>query len=327
MGKKTDTKAGIGGGEFLAEIVEHRSLSSEHKSMVLALAGTDGRVFASAAPGQFINVACRDLTAPQVATPLLRRPFSIAALGVEVQPCGSRSQRGDDPEPRVQVEFIYQIVGTATKWLARRVVGEQVNILGPLGRGFTLPEDTQTPVLLVGGGVGLPPLFFLAQRLRREGFEKVIGFAGARSQKLFCGTVCLEEYHSNKPLQPQRAMEQFNVIDIPSVLATDDGSCGFAGLVVEAVERFLGENRPWQNAHLCACGPEGMLKGVAQLAQRRNLACQVCVEAYMACGIGLCQSCVVRSRVDGAGEHHDSKIQYKLTCTDGPVFDYRDIVW
>jgi len=271
-------------------------------------------------------VACRDLTRSVTSASLLRRPFSIAAIAAEPDLHRPIKEAALTDSP-IYFELIYRIMGPGTTWLAQRSAGQTINLLGPLGNGFTLPKHDQAKVILIGGGVGLPPLLFLAQRLNAAGFKNVVGFAGARSQDLFAGNIGTEKYHAARPLQPQMIVEQFTRSAVPSIIATDDGSCGFAGSIVEAADLFLEHNGDRQDAHLYVCGPAGMLKAAADLAQRRNLPCQVCLEAYMACGIGVCQTCAVRVRTGQSGTESPSNSQYKLVCTNGPVFDSRKILW
>ena len=159
--------------------------------------------------------------------------------------------------------------------------------------------------------------------MARAEYENVIGFGGAQRVNLFAGEVNTDEYQVAEPLKPQMVITQFARSGFSSIAATDDGSFGYAGSVVEALEQFIEAQKGWGEAYLYACGPYGMLKAVAEAARRRNMDCQVCMEAYMACGIGVCQSCVVGWK----GKQGNGEGSYKLVCSDGPVFDAEMINW
>jgi len=297
-------------GEFTSIISTIRNFSVEFKSLTLELTDEAAACFAHAKAGQFIQLACRDLENSRCPTPLLRRPFSIAQITTDKQ--------------QVWLEIIYRILGPGTNWLAHRREAESINLLGPLGNGFTLPKEPNRQAILVGGGVGLPPMFFLADQLVEAGHKKIIAFAGARSKDQFIGSVCLESCKASEPLKPQPVVEQFNRSGTGCILATDDGSSGYHGLVVDALDQYLAEHNDLYGTDLYACGPDGMLRAISELAVKYDLSCQICMEAYMACGIGLCQSCVVQVKTQAVKE---PKPNYKLVCTNGPVFDSRSIVW
>ena len=152
----------------------------------------------------------------------------------------------------------------------------------------------------------------------------MVGFAAARNVELLPSVLDRERYDGGRPLEPQQVVEGFARSGVGSIVVTDDGSLGVGGHAVDAVTKFLEANPEWREAQVYACGPHAMLKGVADLARERQMACQVCLEAYMGCGIGVCQACVVagRSAKDG-GEGR----QYRLVCTEGPVFEAESIIW
>ena len=324
-------------GEYVGQIVEQRSFGSEHMSVVIELVGAGAEAFSQARAGQFVQIACREGGIETISAParhhfrqitLLRRPFSIA--GLQIGPNSSTPAKAieKDDEVLVHLEIIYQVVGPGTNWLAQRGSGEKINLLGPLGNGFTPPRDRKSKILLVGGGVGLPPLYLLAGQLARAEYENVIGFGGAQKGNLFAGEVNTDEYQGAEPLKPQMVITQFARSGVSSIAATDDGSFGYEGSVVEALEQFIEAQNDWGGAYLYACGPYGMLKGIAETAQRRNMGCQVCMEAYMACGMGVCQSCVVGVRDSQTKtETGADNRKYKLVCSDGPVFDSEMILW
>ncbi len=320
MGQKSDqNNQKLRRGEFTGVIAEMCNFSEELKSLRLVLNGPGAQCFAQAKAGQFVQLACRDLGNLRCPTPLLRRPFSIAGIEREGE--------------QLHLEILYRVRGPGTNWLAHRSEGETINLLGPLGNGFTLPRDPDRRAILVGGGVGLPPMFFLADKLAEAGFRKIVAFAGARSRNHFIGTVCLDSFNAVEPLKLQPVLEQFNRSGTGCILATDDGSCGYHGFVVDALDQYLTSSEELSDIDLYACGPDGMLRAISVVAEKYDLPCQVCMEAYMSCGIGLCQSCVVQVRslphTQAELEHatRTDKPQYKLVCTNGPVFDSKSIVW
>jgi dihydroorotate dehydrogenase electron transfer subunit len=163
-----------------------------------------------------------------------------------------------------------------------------IDVIGPLGRPFTI-DTRQTHHIVAAGGIGIAPLQFLLRRLR----------AARLSPLLFYGCTTKHEFLPH--------------LDVTKVTTTDDGSCGSKGYVTSALSRWVTAH---PGARLYACGPWPMLRAVARIAGEHHLACQVSLESLMACGIGACQGCVVRT-VDG----------YRTVCHDGPVFDSTAIDW
>ena len=211
--------------------------------------------------------------------PLLRRPFSI---------CGTRKDR--------LLLILYKVVGQGTSILSRTMEGEQLSVLGPLGTGFELPDTGRAPIL-VAGGMGTAPLLFLAQAM---GPEDLTFLAGYRSKE--------------------------EVLDIDEIgfsgmnisIATDDGSFGHPGLVTELLEAHLktSEDRGFE---IYTCGPMPMIRQVASLALSSEISCQVSLETTMACGLGACQGCVVKSA--------SPEQTYIHVCKDGPVFHAGSLDW
>ncbi len=233
--------------------------------------------------GQFIHLATGD------ASTLLRRPFSVARVV------------GDE------LILLYRIVGVGTQWMRARRPGDRVDVLGPLGRPFTLRTDA-AHVLLVGGGLGIAPLLGLSEAFRRAGFDGPIdALLGVRSAGDVFGRTLTE-----------------GVDGLEWHLATDDGSGGFTGHAVQLMEArldVLAAERPGtEGVVIYAAGPEPMLAGAAQAGLARGLDVQVSMEAHMACGVGACRACGIVRWVDG------SRINGRV-CKEGPVFDARDILW
>jgi dihydroorotate dehydrogenase electron transfer subunit len=192
--------------------------------------------------------------------------------------------------------------------------GDQLDIIGPLGNGFSVPAD-KSSAILIAGGMGSPPLQHLAEYLRGHHPDiSVVVFAGARSLDDFPFTVQASDDGTAVPVEFARLGDR-------ACVATDDGSAGFHGLVTELAAQWLDENVLDPNETIIyGCGPEVMLAAVAGLAAEHGIDCQVSMERMMGCGIGLCQSCAVLTAPDAAGE-----TMYKLCCKDGPVFDSKDV--
>jgi dihydroorotate dehydrogenase electron transfer subunit len=213
------------------------------------------------------------------------------------------------------LEFLYKPIGAGLAKLARRKVGESLSILAPIGNGFAI--DPKRPrVLAIGGGVGIPPMVFLAQELRdRADFELVVlmgselpfPFALARST-LDAGTPLPSASHGLELLEQWR---------VPSRLASNAGLPGaYAGYVTDLARVVLAARarEALRSTQIVACGPEPMLRAAAKLAASFELPCQVALEEFMACGVGGCAGCTVRVRTPSGDA-------MKRVCVDGPVFD------
>ena len=315
--------------QHVSQVVENKFLCREHYRLTLRLP-----FFPPTAPGQFVQVACRDLQGattselemswgegetPSALAPelmqsqaFLRRPFSLAG----------RTDTADG----VELSLIHRIVGVGTRWLSELKRGDRVDVLGPLGNRFRLPTAGETPIL-VGGGVGIPPMLYLAEKLTgRNG----VAFCGALSQDLLPLTI----HPPQPPISPDATdplsnVEEFARHGVAAVITTDDGSYGFRGFVTQALEQYL-DRAKLPRPVIYTCGPEGMMKRVADIAGTRDIECQVAVERAMACGMGTCQSCCIRLKRDPArdGQAFAGKDWiYKLACTDGPVFLGKDLLW
>jgi dihydroorotate dehydrogenase electron transfer subunit len=175
--------------------------------------------------------------------------------------------------------------------------------------------------VVIGGGVGIPPLIYLAEALC-QAHKRVVAFSGARTGRLLpltptAGVDVRTDAH------PTPCVEEFARFGAEAVLATDDGSLGFGGFVSNAFAEWLRARQPWpEGLAVYTCGPEPLMKAVADLCLAHGIACQLAMERYMACGMGTCQSCVVKVRDDT-----EQGWSFKLCCTDGPVFDARDLLW
>ena len=313
--------------QFTGRVLSNLWLCRDHHRLTLQLAS-----FPPSWPGQFVQIACRqpdvnympahefawepgqsiqieglELQGPLA---LLRKPFSIAG-------------RRDVPEG-VELDIIHRTVGTGTTWMGALKVGDAVNLAGPLGNGFPGPGDGQVAVLL-GGGVGIPPMIYFASHLIGH---KTVAFAGALTRELLPLTVTADAPDA-KPdaVEALYNVQEFAQYGTPAVICTDDGSFGFRGLVTQALESYL--DRYFADIAskvvVYTCGPEGMMRRVAEIAQERKIQCFVSVERAMACGMGTCQSCVIKVKNPEPGAERNWV--YKLACTDGPIFDASVLVW
>jgi dihydroorotate dehydrogenase electron transfer subunit len=171
-------------------------------------------------------------------------------------------------------------------------------------------------------------MIYLAKALRRDKFiENAVAFIGAQRDDLL--PITFNDTESSPIGDPLLNVAEFCEHGYPAVISTDDGTRGMKGFVTQALDRFLEERQVQKgtltNTIIYCCGPTPMMKATAKVAAEYGVPCQVSLEQPMACGMGTCQSCVIKHRPHDAVEGTDWK--YKLTCTEGPVFDTRDIVW
>ncbi|HWB55103.1 MAG TPA: dihydroorotate dehydrogenase electron transfer subunit [Tepidisphaeraceae bacterium] len=308
-------------GQFSAKVTANIPLCREHFKLLLYLPE-----FPQSHPGQFVQLACddpielpaernwTDAELPRVAgteivqrEAFLRRPFSLA---------GRR-----DLDNGVELSIIHRIVGVGTGWMSRLRVGQNLSLIGPLGNYFRPPAKNQT-ALLVGGGVGIPPMLYWADQLRGK---RAIAFCGALSRDLIPLTIVGQSAGS----EPAMIIREFADYGIPSVITTDDGSIGIRGFVTQALESYLDSLGDSVSAVIYTCGPEPMMRRVADIALARNIECQVAVERAMACGMGTCQSCVIRVRKPDPARPPlpGSDWCYRLACTDGTIFRASELLW
>ena len=249
---------------------------------------------ARARPGSFVHLRCDD-DIP------MRRPLSIMRA---------------DPEAG-WIEVLYKVLGAGLAALARRRVGDVLSVLGPIGQGFT-PQPEKPRTLLVGGGVGIPPMVFLAESLladRRAAWQPLL-LMGSEIPFPFRArpsTIVV-------PGMPAGVIAAMPLLDgwgVPSRLATRSGFAGcFDGFVTELADAWLGSltAEARDQVAVFACGPTPMLAATAAVARRHGVPCQVSLEEFMACAVGGCAGCVVKLRTpDGPA--------MKRVCVDGPVFD------
>lgn len=232
------------------------------------------KISGSCHPGQFINLKLNNNYRP-----LLRKPFSIHGV------------KGS------WIQLLYRVVGQGTEILSRKRPGERLDIIGPLGKGFnySFTESELSIPLLVAGGMGVAPLFYLASKI--SAFKPLVLIGAKTSRQILC-------------------KNDFKKIGCGVKIATDDGSLGYKGKVTDLLRRILKSSRLTKKTSIIyACGPEAMLKEIRRISRKYRLAGQVSLEAYMACGFGVCLGCSL-----------DTKTGYKLVCKDGPVFDIRQLI-
>lgn len=241
-------------------------------------------------PGQFVMLKCVENAEDN---PLLRRPFTIFDIH---RHSGSGKPAG--------LDLLVKDVGVGTHKLAKSRTGQLLDCLGPQGRGFQISADMRNrteAACLVAGGVGIAPLYLLAQSLLQQNVKPTLFYGGARVSDLV-----LRDY--------------FERLGIETIYSTEDGSLGERGLVTQPLQHYL-KSHPRKNIPLYACGPWGMMKAVHEISVQYNLHCEVSLEARMGCSLGACLGCVVGSR-DSNGE-----TQYLRVCQDGPVMNSRLIDW
>lgn len=277
-----------------AELQSQQAFAGDQ--MVMRLAAP--RIAERALPGQFVHVDCGQ---PM----MLRRPLSLMRVD----------------QKQGWVELLYKKVGAGTRLLAERQPGEPISLLGPVGNSFQLHEELSRPLLL-GGGVGMPPMLFMASNLRRlKGFKPQVLLA---SEVPFPFTP--EPSSIMIDGMPSSVIATMPLLDdwgVPARLASNQGFPGcFDGFITDLARQWLASLVTDERAkvEIFACGPTPMLRAVQELAAEFDLPSQLSVEEYMACAVGGCAGCVVPIR-DG------DEVAMKRVCVDGPVFAGEQIIF
>ncbi len=224
------------------------------------------QIASTAQPGQFVMVRCGEET-------LLRRPLSI------------HQSAGTD-----KLALLFNVGGKGTRWLSQCQAGDCIDLLGPLGNGYSI-HSTSRNLLLVAGGIGIAPLHFLAQAAINKGY----------SVTLLLGASTAAQLYPRHLLPPEARL----------VITTEDGTAGEKGMITDLLPDFTG----WAD-QVFACGPMPMYKAMAQLTELKEKPAQISLEVRMGCGLGVCYGCTVKTQ-NGL----------KQVCQDGPVFDLEDILW
>ena len=256
-----------------------------------------------AQPGQFITVCCEEL--------ILRRPFSVHQVSFLSSPSTGEDLGGG------RIAILFKVVGEGTFWLSQQQAGNKIDVLGPLGRGFDIASNSKN-LLLVGGGIGIAPLIFLAQYASPQYQVTLIHGASTAAQIYPFPSLRAEALSIAKGQRSNLSLLPEKVQFIP---VTEDGTLGRKGMVTDILPDFLS----WAD-QVCVCGPVDMYKAMSltlnpspskgEGEKRSNLRCQISLEMRMGCGIGACRSCTINTR-------HG----LKQVCRDGPVFDLNDILW
>lgn len=247
-----------------AVIVSQKCIGTDIYDMVLSFP----KGAKEAKPGQFIAMYCED------GTKLLPRPISI---------CGIDAEKGT-------LRVVYRIAGEGTRLFSEMKEGDSLEVLGPLGNGFTMKEEK---AIIVGGGIGIPPMLELAKQLSCEK-TVVLGYR----DELFLK----DEFESYADV----------------VVATEDGSCGTKGTVIDAIKEAGVDGKV-----IYACGPMPMLKALAEYAKAHDMEAQISLEERMACGIGACLGCICKTKK----KDHHTNVNNQRICKDGPVFDAKEVVF
>lgn len=242
-------------------------------------------------PGQFLMVKLAEMD-----DPLIGRPFALYDT--------------IDNEKGVAtfLDVVYLVGGKMTAKFQHFLPGQPIDLWGPLGNGF--PVQTTRHLVMVAGGIGQTPFLALGKEsLQKRKYGQRAGVAAERVS--FCYGARTAEYLAD--------VEKFEEAGIDVRISTDDGSAGHHGLVTDLLARLLDETS--NDVKVVCCGPEPMMEAVCKLAVERNVSCEVSLETPMACGIGICFSCV--AKITGPDEAWD----FKRTCVEGPVFDARNVCW
>lgn len=248
-----------------ALIVEKEMLKSDICKLVLK----NDFISELSKAGQFLHILCGEK--------LLRRPISICRIDKVAH----------------TLTIVFQIKGEGTHWMADQAVGTFLDVIGPLGNGFDL--DTDKKVLVIGGGIGVPPMLGIADELGKN-CDAILGF---------------------KSIENTILLEQFSDVCKETTIMTDDGSLGSKGFVTNAMTRQV---KLYDYDVIYACGPTPMLKGISEIAIQNNIECFVSLEERMGCGIGACLTCACKIMRDG-------ETKMLRVCKDGPVFNAKEVVW
>ena len=266
------------------DVLSHKKYGDHYHSLTIVAP----EIGETVKPGQFVNVRCgRDRSF------ILRRPFSV----YRVHKRGGWSST---------IEIVFDIRGPGTEYLSSLRTHSTVDLIGPAGRGFALPKR-RAHCLLVGGGIGAAPLFFLADELRNEG-HRVDVILGARSARFLLNAI-----------EVRRLASVYHI-------TTEDDTMGEEGKVTDVLEDTMDK---CDTEVVYTCGPHPMLAAVTRICVERKIPVQVAVEELMACGYGVCMTCVmpVRPRAPQGKEEEEDEVVYARSCVEGPVFNGASVIW
>jgi len=301
---------------ILAKVCGNIAIKTHFRQLSLEIDLNQYPEFAKIRPGQFAEIDISSLSLPPADTIpkelrdssnrkiLLRRPFSFSWFDTE-------------KTDTMVAEILYRIVGPGTLRISSLVKGDVTNLISPLGNSFEIPAKKKY-ALLVAGGIGLAPLLPVAAMLGQE-FREI-------SVSAFIGAKTADEL----PFEAEGGrIGRLSKLGIEQEIATDDGTAGFGGFVTDCLQSWLDKkNLPASEVVIYGCGPEPMLAVVAKIAEKYGIDCQISMEKMMACGIGLCQGCAVKTKTNGENsENIENKPKYKLCCKDGPVFNSEEVIF
>ena len=277
-----------------ANLISHKAYQGEQYHMMLKAPETS----AHAKPGHFVHIQCNESI-------FMRRPMSI--------------MRSDSKNK--MIEILYKVHGAVTDALSNKRIGEKIDLIGPIGQPFKMKGYKKRP-LLIGGGVGIPPMIFLAEHIKNTtknlnplvlmGSEIPFPFKNQPSKIII----------NEMPSDVTASMTLLEDWKIASRLTSlkDYAGC-FGGHVTELADIWLEKLDPDQReeVEIFSCGPTLMLKAISKLAKKYNLSCQVSLEEYMACAVGGCAGCTVLIKTENGNE-------MKRVCVDGPVFEAKNVI-
>lgn len=255
----------------ISKVLSNDKVAPEHFRITLAAP----KISREALAGQFIMVKISNST-----DPLLRRPISFHKI---------------DPI-KGTIDILFRVIGKGTRLLSEVTPGEDLDIIGPLGNGFTL-DRTKDIALIIGGGAGIAPMLALAEVATRKDKSARVLIGANNINQVLCE-------------------DDFKLLGCDVIVATDDGTYGKKGLITNVLIEELGPKLSSANAVIYACGPRPMLKALEGISAQYKIPCQVSLEEWMACGIGACFGCTV-----------STKNGYRKVCSDGPVFDIKELIW
>jgi 2-polyprenylphenol hydroxylase and related flavodoxin oxidoreductases len=266
---------------YIGEILSNEEIQKEYFLMKVKLASS----FDDPLPGQFVMIRIAGLN-----DPFLSRPISIYSFSRGKNSC--------------KMELLYRVVGKGTQIMAGLIKSSQVEIHGPLGGSFEMP-DNKKQIIFIAGGIGIAPLSLLAEYLGRNvclSKESMSFYLGAQTADAIVGLDKLQKLCYNIKV------------------CTDDGTLGRKGLVTDIFQKDM-KKYSAPDTMIYTCGPKAMIKTLSKILKGSKFQCQASLEERMACGTGACMGCAVAIR-DKQGN-----LGYKRVCADGPVFDIRQIVW
>jgi len=250
-------------------VIEHKQVGDDLYEVEFIAPG----ISSECKPGQFVHIRASINNEP-----LLRRPFSLY-----------------DVDKRLgSITILYKVVGRGTSLLTKIKTKDDIDVMGPLGRGFSLPGSFKN-ILLVGGGVGIAPLVYLARVLINNKYN-------------------VKVLHGTENRRQLVAFEKLRKIGAEFMPSTNDGSCGFKGFVTEFLLKKIDVT---QVDYIYTCGPEPMMAAVAAFARENRIPGEVSLEEYMACGVGACLGCARKLKAEDE--------YYQKVCKDGPVFSINEV--